>query len=85
MHKFVTRFGVAFAVVAGLIGVASASAFAQTYTVPADPTAGGAQALLSGVGTWIVTYGAPMIVGLVLLGLLVRVFIKMARKAGGVV
>jgi hypothetical protein len=58
-------------------GMASAT---TTYAVPADPTGGAASSVLSGAGTWITTYGAPVVAGLLLIGIIFGVLVKFARR-----
>jgi hypothetical protein len=65
--------------------ILAGAASATDYVVPADPTAGGGAAILGGIGTWMTTYGAPLIVGLVLLGALFGVFVRLGKKAKGLI
>jgi hypothetical protein len=47
----------------------------------ADPTGGGAATLMGDITGWITTYGVPLIVGVMAVGLIVVLFIKYAKKA----
>lgn len=51
-------------------------------TLPADPTGGALADLQGSVQTWTVTYGVPVVFGLLALGIMIRVAIKYARRAG---
>lgn len=48
---------------------------------PADPTGGGAATLMGDITGWITTYGVPLIVGVMAVGLVVVLFIKYGKKA----
>jgi hypothetical protein len=47
----------------------------------ADPTGGGAATLTSDITGWITTYGVPLIVGVMAVGLVVMLFIKYGKRA----
>lgn len=57
-------------------------AFADV-TVPADPLDGAMGDTQASIQTWVVTYAVPVLVGLTVLGLLIRLGLKMLRRAGG--
>lgn len=71
-------------VVVSTMGLAG-GAFAQAVTVPADPSGGQMATMQSSVQSWVITYGAPVLFGLVLLGVLIRLGVKWARKAASAV
>jgi len=72
----------AFGAVVSLVAPAAAHA---DVTVPADPTGGALGDTQSSVQTWVVTYGVPVVFGLMLLGILIRLAVKWAKKAGRMV
>jgi hypothetical protein len=49
-------------------------------TTVADPTGGGATTLTGDITGWITTYGVPMIVSIMVVGLIVTLFIKYGKK-----
>ena len=52
-----------------------------TTTLPADPTGGAMGNLQSNITSWITAYGVPAVVGLLAVGLIVRLLIRYARRA----
>lgn len=73
------RLSVALVTCLGAIAVPSGFAFA---TLPADPTAGAMADIETSVQTWVITYGIPVVFTLLTLGILVRLGMKWARRAG---
>lgn len=53
----------------------------KPVTVPLDPTGGQMDIVQGGVQTWVLTYGIPVLFGLTLLGVLIRLGLKWFRKA----
>lgn len=71
------------ALLALLLGVSLPGyAAAAPPTIPADPTGGALADVQTGVQTWVLTYGVPVLFGLILLGILIRLGMRWARKAG---
>lgn len=69
--------------VCGLLVPGFASASTPPVTVPADPTGGqlsGSQGFLQ---TYVLTYAVPVLFGLALLGIGVRVGLRYMRRGGG--
>jgi len=67
-------------VLVGSVLMTGTAAFAST--VPADPTAGALTDVQNSVITWVVDYGVPTLFALIILGILIRLGIKWAKKAG---
>jgi hypothetical protein len=63
----------------GSVVLMGAAAFAQT-TPPADPTGGAASDIQAQTTGWVTSYGVPLIVALLVLGLVVSILIKFARR-----
>lgn len=76
MHRARVRVAVVMATVAAFVigGVAPANA------VTPDPTGGAASGFLSDITDWVTDYGVPLVFGLLLLGVIIAVAIKYARK-----
>lgn len=53
-------------------GVASAT--------PPDPTGGAGTDFITGLTTWVTTYGVPIVFGLLLLAITIRVAVKYAKR-----
>lgn len=68
------------ATVALFLGFGVASAAAAPPTLPADPLAGGMGDAQGAAQTWVITYGVPVVVALVILGGLIRLGIKWLRR-----
>jgi hypothetical protein len=66
------------AFVIGFVGTSGGLAGADTTT---DPTGGGAATLMGDITGWITTYGVPLIVGVMAVGLIVTLFIKYGKRA----
>jgi hypothetical protein len=66
-------------VVSVFAGLFAAAGTAGATTV--DPTGGGAATLTSDITGWITTYGVPLIVGVMAVGLVVMLFIKYGKRA----
>lgn len=58
------------------------TAFAAPRTIPADPTGGQMAIVQDKTQTWVLTYGVPVLFGLLILGILIRLGVKWARRAG---
>jgi hypothetical protein len=52
---------------------------------PADPTGGAMTSLTGDISSWVTTYGVPGLVVLLGLGLIIRVFIRFARRGASAV
>lgn len=69
--------------VAVMVGtVLGGGSYAFASTVPADPTDGALVDVQNRVITWVVTYGVPTLFALIILGILIRLGVKWAKKAG---
>lgn len=73
-----TRCRVALFVTALFAGVAFPSIAGATV---ADPTGGGTTTLSTDITGWITTYGVPLIVAVMAVGLIVGLFIRYGKKA----
>lgn len=85
IKNVVARFRLLLAVVtASLFGLAlvGGQASAAPPTLPADPTGGAMGDVQTSVQTWVLTYGAPVLFGLVALGILISVGRRWAKRAG---
>lgn len=63
-----------------VVGTSFAAA-PSVVTVPVDPTGGQMDTVQGSVQTWVLTYGIPVLFGLTLLGVLIRLGVKWFRKA----
>ena len=66
--------------VAAVMFVSATAAGAEPV---ADPTGGAGQQLQDGITSWVTTYGMPVLVALMVLGAVIAVLTKFARKARG--
>lgn len=69
--------------VASVLAVVSASVIGFVSPAAAatpDPTGGAASGFLTSITAWVTTYGVPLVFGLLLLGVIIMVAIKYARK-----
>lgn len=57
--------------------VFAGSAFASP---PPDPTGGAGTDFITGLTTWVTTYGVPIVFGLLLLAITIRVAVKYAKR-----
>lgn len=57
-------------------------ASAAPPTLPADPTGGAMGDMQTEVQDWVLTYGAPVLFGLIILGILIRIGTKWTKRAG---
>lgn len=73
------RLSILLATVIGAVAVPSGFAFA---TLPADPTAGALADIETNVQSWVITYGVPVVFTLLTLGILIRLGMKWAKRAG---
>jgi len=64
-----------------LPGIASAA----PATIPADPTGGYMADSQDFVQTWVLTYGVPVLFGLTLLGIGIKLARRWMKRAGGAV
>lgn len=62
------------------LGLGVASAAAAPPTLPADPLAGGMGDAQGAAQTWVITYGVPVVVALVILGGLIRLGLKWLKR-----
>lgn len=62
------------------LGLGVGSAAAAPPTLPADPLAGGMGDAQGAAQTWVITYGVPVVVALVILGGLIRLGLKWLRR-----
>jgi len=75
-------FGVLSIVVAGVLGFAGgAFAAPRDITVPADPTGGAMDSSQSYIQTWVIDHAVPVLFGLLLLGVAIRLAVKYFRRA----
>lgn len=77
--RFVTRFLALFAL-ATVMGTTLLAGVAGA-TPPADPTAGLGSSIQTGVTDWVQNYGIVMLSALVVLGIIIAVALRFARKA----
>ena len=83
MKNTLLKYATAPAVIVGSVLV-PAAAFASSpavITVPADPTAGQMDTMQTSVQSWVLTYGVPVLFGLILLGILIRLATKWVKRA----
>lgn len=65
------------------LGVGAGVSFADT--IPADPTGGAMTDVQDNTVTWILTYGVPVVFAMILVGVLIKLGIRWAKKAGRMV
>lgn len=65
---------------AAMLVVGTVSSAQAVPTLPADPTGGAGDTFITGLQTWVLTYGVPLIFGLLLLGTIIRVAVKYVKR-----
>jgi hypothetical protein len=79
ISQTVTALTIAMVTLTGFAGAAFAAP--AVVTVPLDPTGGAMDTAQSAIQTWVTTIGIPVLFGLLLLGVLIRLGTKWFRKA----
>ena len=79
--RFCRRGGAAVVVGASLALAGGVPVFADV-TVPADPLAGAMGNAQGSIQTWVTSYGVPVLVGLTLFGILLRLGVKWLKRVG---
>jgi hypothetical protein len=80
MKKVLSRAGVAAMTVVVGVMTMGVAAFATTTYDPADPTSGTAESTLTSIQNWVASHGAPLIAGLIFIGVAFILLLKFVRR-----